>query len=109
MSEVHAFGLTAMLTLGVGVDTRAPGGAVTVSLCGHWDHDGRCRWPHYSEIDAAAEPARLRTLVVAPVVDQEEVVRRVKENLASDPRWHVISFMVDELTPEERAHAQHIA
>jgi len=33
-----------------GSDKRAPGGAVTVALCGHWDHDGPCRWPHHSTI-----------------------------------------------------------
>ena len=33
-----------------GSDERAPGGAVTVALCGHWDHDGPCRWPHFSSI-----------------------------------------------------------
>jgi len=33
-----------------GSDDRAPGGAVTVALCGHWDHDGPCRWPHFSSI-----------------------------------------------------------
>ena len=35
-----------------GSDERAPGGAVTVALCGHWDHDGPCRWPHFSTITA---------------------------------------------------------
>ena len=33
-----------------GADEREPGGAVTVSLCGHWDHEGPCRWPHFSTI-----------------------------------------------------------
>ena len=33
-----------------GSDERAPGGAVTVALCGHWDHEGPCRWPHFSAI-----------------------------------------------------------
>lgn len=31
-----------------GSDERAPGGAVTVALCGHWDHEGPCRWPHFN-------------------------------------------------------------
>jgi hypothetical protein len=21
---------------------------VTVALCGHWEHDGECRWPHHT-------------------------------------------------------------
>jgi hypothetical protein len=24
-------------------DPRALGGAITVALCGHWEHDGACR------------------------------------------------------------------
>jgi hypothetical protein len=31
-----------------GGDPRAIGGAVTVALCGHWEHDGPCRWPHHT-------------------------------------------------------------
>jgi hypothetical protein len=30
-------------------DPAALGGAVTVALCGHWEHDGPCRWPHHNE------------------------------------------------------------
>jgi hypothetical protein len=39
--------------LGDGGDARAVGGAVTVALCGHWEHAGPCRWPHHT----AARPA----------------------------------------------------
>lgn len=38
--------------LDAGGDPRALGGAVTAALCGHWEHDGRCRWPHHT-LDAA--------------------------------------------------------
>ena len=38
-----------------GADKRAPGGAVTVALCGHWDHEGPCRWPHRSNIHPEKE------------------------------------------------------
>jgi hypothetical protein len=31
-----------------GGDPRAIGGAVTTALCGHWEHDGPCRWPHHT-------------------------------------------------------------
>jgi hypothetical protein len=29
-------------------DPAALGGAVTVALCGHWEHEGACRWPHHT-------------------------------------------------------------
>ena len=38
------------LRLSPTADERAPGGAVTVGLCGHWDHEGPCHWPHFSSI-----------------------------------------------------------
>jgi hypothetical protein len=31
-------------------DPAALGGAVTAALCGHWEHDGSCRWPHHNEV-----------------------------------------------------------
>jgi hypothetical protein len=31
-----------------GGDPRAIGGAVTVALCGHWEHTGPCKWPHHT-------------------------------------------------------------
>ena len=34
---------------GVHGDPAALGGAVTVRLCGHWEHNGPCRWPHHTE------------------------------------------------------------
>ena len=40
-----------ILRLDPDADIRAPGGAITVALCGHWEHEGVCRWPHFSSIE----------------------------------------------------------
>ena len=62
-------------------DPAALGAAVTVALCGHWEHDGPCRWPHHTEthrqddqvvatvrFDAAAdEVADVRALITSAV------------------------------------------
>ncbi len=29
---------------------RAFGAAVTQRLCGHWEHEGACRWPHRTDL-----------------------------------------------------------
>jgi len=50
-------GIDAVLELAAETDPRAPGGAVTVALCGSWEHDGACRWPHNSRLDTTATPA----------------------------------------------------
>lgn len=44
---VHA----AHVRLAPGGDERAPGGAVTTALCGHWEHEGACRWPHHTDFE----------------------------------------------------------
>src|SRR5688572_4713476 len=33
-------------------DVRAIGAAVTVALCGHWEHEGPCRWPHLTTTES---------------------------------------------------------
>jgi predicted acetyltransferase len=38
-------------------DPAAVGAAVTVELCGHWEHDGPCRWPHHTETVVEGEDA----------------------------------------------------
>jgi hypothetical protein len=50
----------ARLVLAPGADPDAPGAAVTVALCGAWEHPGRCRWPHRT----AAAPGAGAGLVV---------------------------------------------
>ena len=37
------------VALEAGGDPRALGAAVTVELCGHWDHEPPCRWPHHTD------------------------------------------------------------
>jgi hypothetical protein len=40
----------AVVTLDAGGDSRAPGGAITVALCGHWDHQPPCPLaPHHTD------------------------------------------------------------
>ena len=50
---VQAYAHEGSLELADGADDRAPGAAVTVSLCGHWDHEGDCRWRHHTSGSSA--------------------------------------------------------
>jgi hypothetical protein len=108
MPDHTAFVLAASLELGDDVDTRAPGGEVTVALCGHWDHEGPCRWPHHSSIDADVTPARLRTVVAAPADERAEVVQRVAQALDDDPRWAVVSIDVVPVADDEQELARNL-
>lgn len=53
---------TAALALAPGADPAAPGGAVTLALCGSCDHRPPCRIPHHTA--ASGEGAELEVRVV---------------------------------------------
>ena len=99
----------ARLELGPDTDAAAPGAGVTVELCGHWEHDGPCRWPHNSEISASVHPARFRTVVVSADEERDEVVRRVEAALRRDDRWKVLTVAVRPVAADERALAERLA
>ena len=74
-----------MIELAPDADERAPGGAVTVSLCGQWDHEGLCRWPHYSTLEPLADG--LSRLVVdfnAAPQDVELVRAKIKAGVETE-------------------------
>jgi hypothetical protein len=79
---------------------------VTVAMCGHWDHDGPCRWPLNSRIETSTTPARLRTVIVADDATRDEVVTRVEHSLRNDPRWAVLDCKTDTIQPDERHLAE---
>ncbi|MDQ1379557.1 MAG: hypothetical protein QOJ71_276 [Actinomycetota bacterium] len=99
------FAVEADLVLHAGTDPRAPGGQVTVALCGHWEHEGACRWPHNTSIDGDAVPARLRTVVVVRDDERAEVESRIEGALHGDDRWSVTGFAVGAIRPDEAALA----
>jgi hypothetical protein len=69
-----------------GGDERAVGGAVTVALCGHWDHDGPCRWPHRTSTardEAVPGGWRITVEVECAADEQQELVDRIDAAVAS--------------------------
>jgi hypothetical protein len=76
--------LSADCVLDPGSDERALGGAVTVALCGHWEHKGDCRWPHLTVTeDGHGGLVHVRTTVTVGEEDEDEVRRRFHEALAT--------------------------
>ena len=71
-----AFAHEAVLAMDLLADVWAPGAAVTVALCGHWDHDRLCPLaPHHSSADRVGDEGRVRTLfAVEP--ELEDTVRQ---------------------------------
>ena len=44
------FAHEAQARLAPGSDAAAVGAAITSGLCGTWEHDGPCRWPHHTYV-----------------------------------------------------------
>ena len=64
-------------------DTAALGGAVTRSLCGHWEHDGPCRWPHFTSPEADGDTVVVTVYFDAPSEEEEQVRNRIRSALTS--------------------------
>jgi hypothetical protein len=105
----HAYVHEAELRLEGEVDPASVGAAVTTSLCGHWEHDGPCRWPHNNEIDAAQAVARFRTLFVAPPADEAEVRAKIGRALQDSPAWAVLRIGERPVSAAERPLAERLA
>ena len=66
-----------------GADARAPGAAVAVALCGHWDHEPPCPLaPHRVSADEGDGGLRVRILFAAEP-DAEDVVRHLIDQALS--------------------------
>ena len=70
----QAFAQEAVLLMEPHADVRAPGAAVTVALCGHWDHEPPCPLaPHH--VSAAGNDGELRVRILfAAEPDKEDEV-----------------------------------
>ncbi|MEO8697604.1 MAG: hypothetical protein ABI658_29150 [Acidimicrobiales bacterium] len=89
-------------------DTRAPGGAVTVALCGSWEHEGSCRWPHHIAVDGAVTPSHVRVVYVVDDAERDHVRGSIEAALASSDSWSTVAVRVSTLTAEEAALAQRL-
>ena len=80
MVPTHAH--RAVLELDAGADAAAPGAAVTVELCGHWQHEGACRWPHRTEVLFQADRVLgVQVLFEASLAEVHEVRCRIAASL----------------------------
>jgi hypothetical protein len=111
----QAFVHTAELAMPAGEDAAAVGAAITVALCGHWEHEPPCPLaPHHSSADRDGDTVRVRTLFAAEP-DQEPEVRRLIEQALSGgqlsrpdgtaARWQLRHSEAAEVSPDELAHA----
>jgi hypothetical protein len=114
----QSFVQCAELLLESGADPAAPGGAVTLALCGSWDHAGPCRWPHLTHAGWDERRGRVRVIFVADAEDENHVRALIERALASGEcagpdatlsRWEATDHAVGVLTESEEALAVELA
>jgi hypothetical protein len=105
---VHA----AHIRLAPGGDERAPGGAVTTALCGHWEHEGACRWPHHTDIERGeSQDIQIRIVVGCREDERAAVQATIVEALDAATldgptgvtTWSVVNQGSADATSEEQA------
>jgi hypothetical protein len=110
----QAYAHDAVLDMVRSADPRAPGAAITVALCGHWDHQPPCPLaPHHTAADRVGDEVRLRILF-ATEPDQENLVRQRIDTALSGgelrgpddvtTHWRLRGSRPGEVTPAEADH-----
>jgi hypothetical protein len=94
-----------VLTLDPSDDQRRPGAVVTVELCGHWEHEGPCRWPHHTAVAASGGALVVRTVFAAEPPERDALLTRIASALRASSGWHVLRTGAADPTDEERARA----
>ena len=119
MRQVYAH--DAVVILDPGGSSAAPGGAITVALCGHWDHEPPCPLaPHHTDASLAGGDGvlRLRVLFAADARDEQRVRMLIGQALSAgrltgpDGRmstWRLRSSTADSVRPDEAERAGRLA
>ncbi len=105
---MRAFVVEAEVVLTPECDPRSLGATVTTELCGHWEHEGACRWPHNSAIDVDDEPARFRTVFVADDREEADVRHRIETGLRRSTSWRVVEVRSRPVAESERRLAERL-
>jgi hypothetical protein len=112
----QAFVQEAVLLMEPHADVQAPGAAVTVALCGHWEHEPPCplapHWVSAGENDDGE--LRVRILFAAEPDQEDEVRRLIGQALSGRLKfpdgfaavWQLRASWPSEISAEETGHAE---
>ena len=114
----QGFAHEAFLDLDPDSDDRAPGGAITIALCGSWEHEPPCPLaPHHTRAHRSGREVTLRLLFAARPDDEARVRALVDDVLArgwgDEPAggrstWELLSSGPSEVLPEEQDHVRRL-
>jgi hypothetical protein len=101
-----------------GGDVRAPGAAITVALCGRWEHEPPCPIaPHHTAAERIGDEVRLRVLFAAEPAAEAEVRSRIEAALSRTrldgpdgvaTRWQFRSARSGLVRKDEATHAERL-
>jgi len=101
--------------MGPHADVRAPGAAVTVALCGHWEHELPCPLaPHHVSADGNDGELRVRILFAAEPDTEARIRQLIDQALTGQLRfpdgfttpWQLRASWPSEISAEETGHAK---
>jgi len=105
------FAHQAEVDLAPGGDPAALGGAISVEVCGSWDHPGPCPLaPHHTELETEGDRVRIRVLFATEPDHEAEVRRRIAAALATGTQtgpdghtttWQLVSEQASEIHTNE--------
>ena len=111
----EAYAHEAVVVLGPGGEPCAPGGAITVELCGYWDHPPPCPFaPHHTSVTREGDAVRVRVLFAAEPADEPRARAGIERALhagwttgpdGTDFTWTLRSSGPEPVRPEEAEHA----
>ncbi len=114
-----AFAHDAIVSMEADADTRAPGAAVTVALCGAWDHDPPCPLaPHHSRAERIGDVVQIRILFATEPERETEARNRIKAALSAGRlakpdgaavSWQLRSSQPGKVAADETGHAERLA
>jgi hypothetical protein len=104
------FAHDAVVTMDPTGDERAPGGAITVALCGSSDHEPPCPLaPHATGAERSGGEVRLRILFAAEPDDEPRVRTLIEDSLAQAGTWRLVSSGASPVRADEQDHAARLA
>jgi hypothetical protein len=114
-----AFAHDAVLLMDAAADLAAPGGAVTLELCGSFAHPPPCPVaPHHTRAERRGDGVAVRVLFAAEPAAEDAVRARIDAALAAGfcdgpdgtrTRWTLRRSGAGVVTEAERAHAARLA
>ncbi|MGW7364400.1 hypothetical protein ACWGI8_13475 [Streptomyces sp. NPDC054841] len=114
----RASALEATVVMEARGDARAPGAAITLGLCGSWEHELPCPLaPHHTSAERADDEVRLRVLFVAEPEDEAEVRARIRAALqrgnvegpdGATVSWRLGAVRASEVREDEAEHVRRL-